>query len=132
MPRYAREAAPLAVAAILVPGALLLSTPLTSSYASRVAVGVAEEGADEVGSASTLVPSAGAAASSAPDTPQASSTPSASDAGADSSITPNAPVQQASPTMTDHSPLRAAVAAAAAFTALALGSALARVTTRWP
>jgi hypothetical protein len=95
MLHYVRESAPLMVAAIAVPGALLLTGPWISSHAARLDTPPA------VGP-STTVPSSDAA-----------------------SVTPRAdPIAHPSSQHHDPSPARAAIAAAAALSALAVGTAL--------
>jgi hypothetical protein len=84
---HVRDAAPLAVAAIVVPGALLVSTPWTSAAAERLGIPSSREATTPVRMSAEVTP--GIATGDA------------------------------------HHPARAAVAAAAALTALALGTAMA-------
>jgi hypothetical protein len=112
MLRHAREAAPLVVAAIVVPGALLLSTSWTS--AAVPGLDITEQAEASVASATNSVPTLVAGAGSPP-----ASTVTASAGGHAPQALPLAPADQ--PTQTT---VRAAVAAAAALTALGLGSAM--------
>jgi hypothetical protein len=95
MLHHARESAPLMVAAIVVPGALLLTGPWISSHADHL-------DAPSVIGPSTTLPSNGAA-----------------------SVTPHVdPLASPSSELHDPSPARAAIAAAAALSALAVGTVL--------